>query len=290
MADSRESNRPLVSVIMAAYNADSFIAAAIASVLAQTRQHFEVVVVDDASTDGTAAIVRRLADWDARIRLEILPRNSGRPAVPRNRGLRLAAGDLVAFLDADDVWRPGRLADQVQVLDRMGDLVLVYSMLRSIGSAGPLSLEYGVKPPPHKAATNHRALRSENTIPCSAVLARKSAVLAVGGFDEDPMLAAVEDYDLWMRLSERGAIGFIPRVHGYYRAHPLGLSKRTDMSERVRYLFAKRGWGRREECPQARSIGWMSVRALGHQCAFLRARATETWQNARGQAVTVKQG
>jgi GT2 family glycosyltransferase len=84
-------------------------------------------------------------------------------------------------------------------------------------------------------------LEMANTIPCSSVLVRRSVVTALGGFDEDPNLNAVEDFDLWLRVSRAGPIGFIPRIHGFYRVHATGISRDPDVQrERARYLVGKR--------------------------------------------------
>lgn len=232
---------PLVSVIIPAFNAGRFIEATLRSVLSQRYRNLEALVVDDGSVDDTVLRVTATARADERVRLIQLARNSGCPAVARNRGLAEAAGNLVAFLDADDLWTGRKLSDQVSAMLHQPDLTLVYSMFMSFGAVRVLGVEYGVKPLPFRVALNSAALELENTIPCSSVIARVDAVRAAGGFDEDPKLAAVEDYDLWLRLSRNGRIGFIRRIHGFYRVHPQGISRTADMSERARYLLDKRG-------------------------------------------------
>src|SRR5688572_10745849 len=108
---------PRVSILMAVFNGIPYVEEAIASVLAQSFTDFEFLVVDDASTDGTAAILERFARLDPRVRVLRMPVNSG-PVLAANRGLQEVRGPLLARLDADDVCRADRLALQVEAFDR----------------------------------------------------------------------------------------------------------------------------------------------------------------------------
>ena len=266
---------PLVSVVIPAFNAGRFIEATLRSVLSQCYRNLEVIVVDDGSADDTVLRVTAAARADGRVRLIQLPRNSGCPAVGRNRGLAEAVGDLVAFLDADDLWTGRKLSEQVSAMVRQPDLTLVYSMFVSFGAVRILGVEYGVKPLPFRAALNSAALELENTIPCSSVLARVEAVRAAGGFDEDPKLAAVEDYDLWLRLSRNGRIGFIRRIHGFYRVHPQGISRNADMIERARYLLDKRGVSKAVAARRRHQMPERFARTTLHSLVIASAKVAE---------------
>jgi glycosyltransferase involved in cell wall biosynthesis len=241
-ADSVTPQAPLVSVIIPAFNAAAHVDAAIAAAVAQTYRNIEILVADDGSTDDTKA---RVASWIARravVRWIDAPTRAGRPAVPRNRALAGARGELIAFLDADDLWKPRKLEDQVRVLSEHADLTLVYSVVRAFGdSVSPWGAAYGLKPWPFRAAIRSDDLEAANTIPCSSVMTRRTVLDRVGGFDEDPELNAVEDYDLWLRISRTGPIGFIPRLHGYYRVHDAGISRDPQAQRRrAEYLVSKR--------------------------------------------------
>jgi GT2 family glycosyltransferase len=120
-------------------------------------------------------------------------------------------------------------------------LILVYSILRCFGpGVKRLGWPYGLKPIPYFAATDARTLEMGNTVPLSSVMVRREAVQALGGFDEDPNLTAVEDFDLWVRMSRSGAIGFVPRVHGFYRVHSSGISQDlAAQRRRAEYLVQK---------------------------------------------------
>lgn len=233
---------PVVSVVMPAFNAERFIDEALDSVFRQRISDVEVLVADDGSTDGTRT---RVEAWQSKLtalRWLDAPVRAGRPSVPRNRALSVARGTFVAFLDADDVWTPGKMDDQLSVMRKYPDLVLVYSILRAFGAGISFARAgYGLKPWPLTAATDARSLESANTIPCSTVMARRDVLQRLGGFDEDPELNAVEDYDLWLRVSRVGPIGFIPRIHGGYRVHASGISRDIDAQRRrAEYLVSKR--------------------------------------------------
>lgn len=253
----------LVSIIVPAYNAAPFIAETLRSALRQTYTDIEVLVADDASTDDTVRIVQQCAAVDRRVRLLTSPRNSGLPAVARNRAIAEARGPILSFLDADDLWHPSKIAEQMAALHCQPRVSLVYSMLLSIGVNNPLALEFGVKPLPFRAALTRATLESSNSIGCSSVLVRAGDVRSVGGFDEDPELRAVEDYDLWLRLSRCGPLAFVPRIHGYYRVRGESLSREADVSRRAAYLRAKHGLPH-PDAAQHRSVVRQTIRGLLH--------------------------
>jgi glycosyltransferase involved in cell wall biosynthesis len=116
-----------VSVIIPTYNGEKFIGRAIQSVLGQTLRDFEIIVVDDASRDGTVLKVKELAKNDKRIKLTVLPVNTGGPAVPRTVGCKAAQGDLIAFLDQDDMYLPKYLEKKVAYFDRHPEINLISS-------------------------------------------------------------------------------------------------------------------------------------------------------------------
>jgi len=165
---------------------------ALSSVFAQTRTPAEVIVVDDGSTDGTAEIAERRG-----VRIIRTERNAG-TAAARNVGLRAARGELVAWLDADDVWDPEHLATVVPLLERFPEAVLAFSLVRMFGT------QAGVWPallPAEAPARAEEACLKCCILPQNAVVVRRAEVLAAGGYDERLRLA--EDYDLWLRLSRR---------------------------------------------------------------------------------------
>ena len=109
---------PFVSVVIPTHNRASFLEEAASSVLEQTFDDLELIIVDDASTDGTANILDRLADQDRRVRIIRRETSSGGPAVPRNEGIGMATGEMISFLDDDDRWHPERVALTLEGLMR----------------------------------------------------------------------------------------------------------------------------------------------------------------------------
>jgi len=133
---------PSVSIVVATYNQAGFLTEAVASVRAQTFADWELLVVDDGSTDDTAAVAARFRDDD---RLRYLPGAHAERAVARNRGVAAATGDLVAFLDADDLWRPEKLARQVAALAAAPGAGACYTASRFVDRDGrPLQRHAGL--------------------------------------------------------------------------------------------------------------------------------------------------
>ncbi len=203
-----------VSVIIPAYNAERYIADAIESALGQTLPPYEIIVVDDGSTDGTADVVRRYGEP---VRL-LLQRNRG-PAAARNRGLMEARGEFVAFLDADDVWTRRNLELQVAALTASPRACLSYGRIQWFSGRPSASLsETEPSHDPQPAGDVLPVLVLRHLWATPAVVVRRGAVLSVGGFDD--ALRIGEDYDLWLRLASGGPVAYVPyrvaacRVHG----------------------------------------------------------------------------
>jgi teichuronic acid biosynthesis glycosyltransferase TuaG len=189
---------------MPGYNAEGYIAEAIGSVLGQTYADWELIVVDDGSTDGTANVVKGLSARDARIRY--VYRENGGQAAARNTGLRASRGDLVAFLDADDLWLPEKLAAQIAVMERTGvDLVYTDGYIFSEGGAVSAEERFHILPGAARGVEMFRTLFTSNRIGTLSVLVKRGALDAVGLFDESRVYQNCEDYDLWLRLAKWGA-------------------------------------------------------------------------------------
>lgn len=205
---------PRVSVVIPAYNAERFIGDALDSVMAQTFRDVEVIVVDDGSTDGTGEIVR---SYGEPVRL-VDQANAG-PSAARNRGVREAKSELVAFLDADDRWLPEKLALQVPLLDGNAGTDLVHCRVQLIDASGqPM-------PTPRLPAPSGRIfhdLLERNVLGTSAVVVRKARVEQVGGFPEDMKWA--EDWLLWLRLAQHCQVGCVEEVLVQHREHGASLA------------------------------------------------------------------
>jgi glycosyltransferase involved in cell wall biosynthesis len=210
---------PTVSVVIPVFNGERYLREAMQSVFAQTYQDYEVVCIDDGSTDASSAVLRHYGD---RI---ILKRqaNAGQGSA-RNEGVRNAAGGYVAFLDQDDRWYPHKLDAQMDAALAHPDAVLVYCNSDRMDRDGHV-LRSGVtleeRP---RAATSPlgRLLGCELILP-SSMLVRRDVFLKVGGFD--PELRGFEDFDLCARLHRHGRFVFLDQPGMCYRVHDGGFSQ-----------------------------------------------------------------
>ncbi len=211
--------QPVVSIIMPAYNVEPFVDAAVASVRAQTFRDFELLVVDDGSTDGTAAVVERHVGEDRRVRL-LGQANAGISAA-RNLALRHARGALIAILDSDDTWTPAYLESQVRVLEQRPDVDIVSGNAWFQG--GPQDGRTAAPTPDPRADPDLSALLQDETSVFIMSVFRREVIDSVGGFDES--FRSNEDYDLWIRAAMAGfRFTRTNTPAGYYRRRDDSLS------------------------------------------------------------------
>jgi glycosyltransferase involved in cell wall biosynthesis len=209
-----------VSVVIPAYNAADTIGRALDSVAAQTAPPAEVIVVDDGSTDGTAAVVA--ARTDLPIRLLASPGRGG-AAAARNLGIAAARGEFIAFLDADDEWTPDKLARQLAVIVPASRMSFVacrsFEYAHDGSPIGPVHPDVPVVTGPEA----WRTLLAATFVSTPCVLARRSVLQAIGGFDQT--LPIAEDQDLWIRLALAGEVGFVDDVLVRVHERPTSLSR-----------------------------------------------------------------
>jgi glycosyltransferase involved in cell wall biosynthesis len=212
---------PAVSVVMPVYQGREHLAAAIESVLAQTFELFELLVVDDGSTDGSSEIAHTYTERDPRVHYR-RQKNAGQGAA-RNAGIGVARGEAVAFLDQDDLWLPHKLARQLPLLD---DTTVVYSdayILRDDGRSREERFSDYLDGWPVPATLG--SLLVGNTIPVLTALLSRRLLLAHGGLTSDPELKGVDDYDLWLRLAAAGVtFSYVPEPLAVYRVHKAAMS------------------------------------------------------------------
>ncbi len=197
-----ENTLPVVSVVTPSWNAEALIGKTIESVIEQSFTNWEMIIVDDCSSDGTREVVQGWCDRDPRIRLIALPENFGGPAGPRNAGVHAAKGKYVAFLDADDIWHPEKLALQLRLLEEQGGVFACSAMVdftddRHIQFPQFDHLRFGV------VKFNQQSIR--NRIPTSSVIALRELLLQ-HPFEESVRYRAVEDNHCWLRILESGAV------------------------------------------------------------------------------------
>lgn len=216
-----------VDVIIPAHNAALYIAQALASVMAQGDCVARIIVVDDGSTDGTAACVHEFAAAHPQVRVECLQQRNAGPSAARNRGLALARAEFVAMLDADDVWSPEKLRRQLALFDSAGGdaLGVVYCGYGLISESGQAIENRGFRLDPRVRGNIASRLLEANLVAgsASAVLIRRRCLDHVGFFDES--LVCAEDWDLWLRLAEHYLFDYAADELVWLRQHPRNAQK-----------------------------------------------------------------
>ena len=286
---------PRVSVVLPVHDAAPFVREAVCSILHQTLRDFELIVVDDGSTDGTPAILRRLERVDARLRVVTGPRRGLVAAL--NAGFALARGEFVARMDADDVAMPDRLAKQLAFLEQNPDVVLLGTQVRFLD---PYKTPIGDSALPTDHAGIDALLLGGNgqAVVHPAAMLRRTAYDRVGGYRAEIARAAdgsdvCEDLDLYLRLAEIGRVANLPQVLLGYRQHYASIT-RTKMAEQAQALprivgeaYARRGatlpadgsverlardyWTPMPRREQFREWGWMAVKRGRFDAALLHA-------------------
>jgi glycosyltransferase involved in cell wall biosynthesis len=216
------SEKPLISVIIPAYNASQFIAETLDSVFAQTFTDFEVVLINDGSPD-TEALERALQSYPSNLRY-IKQENQG-AAAARNTGLRSANGEFIAFLDADDTWLPEFLEKQMEFLTQ-SDADFVFCDALLVGEPSLEGRTFMQMQPSRGAVTPENLLSLEVTVLTSTVVARKAPILEVGLFDDT--IRRGHDFDRWLRLAKLGIrFAYHCDVLAHHRIVESGLSGGT---------------------------------------------------------------
>lgn len=210
--------KPRVSVLTAVYNGESYIRDAIDSILSQTYINFEYIIIDNNSTDNTPEIVNYYAKTDKRI--SVIQEERPGPAYARNAGLKIARGEWIAILDADDIALPERLEIQLKYIEKHSDVCLLGSGCTTIDATGRVIKNYHY-PQSHDLLVNQLE-HNLAFFPHSSDLIQKDAMVRLNGYSV--RFPPAEDYDLWLRLSEYGKLACINRSLIKLRKHPESLS------------------------------------------------------------------
>lgn len=212
---------PSLSVIIPTYNRERVLARALDSVLAQTFESYEVLVVDDESKDGTSGMVAEYAGRDSRIRYLRQPQNGGVSAA-RNRGIREARAEFIAFLDSDDEWLPTKLEQQVDRFRKApGEVGLVYCGVQTVSDGG----DGWTFSPEHRGDVFGDLLLRNVVHTGSGVMIRRAVVDVVGLFDEG--IPAAEDYEYWIRIARHFAFDFV--TEPLLRYHDVRMADRKSL-------------------------------------------------------------
>jgi glycosyltransferase involved in cell wall biosynthesis len=264
------SRTPAVSIVMPCFNAAEHVARGMRSALMQTLDDVELIVVDDGSTDDTAAIVSAVDDM--RVRLIRQP-NLGVSAA-RNAGIRAARAPFLAFLDADDTWAPECLEKLKTALALCPNAVLAYCGWQNVGLAGARGQPF--VPPDYETPDKVARILARCPWPIHAALTRTDAIRAAGGFDT--RFAYAEDFGLWLRVASAAPIVRVAEVLAYYHHHNEGTRASHDLVRAARQLREVQ-WDFVAERPQiARALGRAALRDIieggvlerGYECYWRR--------------------
>jgi len=224
--------KPTISVIIPIYRSQDTVTRALNSVIRQSFQDFEIIVVDDASPDESAAIAK---EWAARnsMQLEVVQFKKNRgPSAARNAGASAARAEYIAFLDSDDEWLPDKLAAQLEVMERDHNVVLVGCNAEWI--AGNKIVERIADDSVDDGPEAWKALLESSFISTPCAFVRASAFKEVRGFRED--LTVGEDQDLWIRLAFMGNVIFIDDVLVHIHIRSDSLMKRATLKAATQYV------------------------------------------------------
>ena len=259
---STNSQQSLVSVITPTYNSEKFIGETIESVIGQTYKNWEMIVVDDGSTDKTESIVQFYMSKDTRIKYLPLGYNSGKPAVPRNHGIKHSQGDYIAFLDSDDLWLPEKLEKQIKLFQISNETAMVYTRYKTI-EGDTISSRIFPKNGRCKSGNIFKSLYLRSFVACSSVMVKKSVLDQVGFFNTNPDLIAIEDTDLWLRIALKHVIkctNNLPLI--LYRIHTKSISQGYIQNMRRSLIIKKRYKKYADNC-----LFWKSVvLTLAYNC------------------------
>jgi glycosyltransferase involved in cell wall biosynthesis len=250
---------PKVSVIIPAYNAMAYLPETLDSVLRQSFQDIEVLIINDGSSDNILQWVANITDP----RVKLISQENQRLAAARNTGIAHAKGEYIALLDADDLWEPTKLEKQVRCLDDNSTVGLVHTWTLLIDSE---SNNTGKVLTPQLEGDAWQQIVQKNTIVVSSVMVRASCLEIVGEFERD--LHYCEDYDMWIRFASRYAFAVLREPLTKYRLHAGTLS--THCEEVLKYfrILIERAF---QSAPT--ELLYLRNRAYGNQNLYLAWRA-----------------
>jgi glycosyltransferase involved in cell wall biosynthesis len=213
------SKKPLISVIVTTFNRKELLKETIDSILNQTFNDFELIVVDNNSDYEFLTHMNKFNDKRIRVYQNS---NDGIIAINRNFGIKKARGDYIAFCDDDDLWAPQKLEKQIATIED-SENGMVCTMNKRFGETNIFSKSYGIGPLPYRQKTSRNDLLKNNCIALSSVLLKKSILYDLNSFDERRSFISIEDHDLWIRISAVTKIQYIPEVLLFYRVHKCNL-------------------------------------------------------------------
>lgn len=267
--------KQIVSVVIPTYNRAEWLGEAIASVLGQTYELIELIVVDDGSMDHTAEVVRGFGD-----QVTYVKQMQAGVSAARNRGVRASRGELIAFLDSDDLWQPAKVAAQVALFEQEPEATACYT--------DEIWIRNGVRVNPKNIHQKYTGWMFFEALPrCiispSSIMMRRSLWDELGGFDEH--LPACEDYDLWLRLTARYPVVLISdRLIVKRGGHADQLSRSTPVLDQYRITALDKMLRSPLPFPQRQAV----LTYLTQKCAIVAQGAQKRQHHARAACYTAK--
>jgi glycosyltransferase involved in cell wall biosynthesis len=225
---------PTVSVIVPAYNAEKTILETIQSIRAQTFSDFELIVINDGSSDRTVELLSTINDP----RLKVSSYENGGLPVARNRGIQRATGEFITFIDADDLWKPDKLEAQLKALQEYPEAGVVYSWTAFIDENS--NFLYAWEPLYWRGNVYPRLLIRNFISSGSNLLVRRQFIQAAGEFD--PNLKSVEDWDYYLRLAALCPFAVVPEYHILYRRSTQSMTSKVDVMEKANLTVIERAF------------------------------------------------
>ncbi|MDX2098611.1 MAG: glycosyltransferase [Leptolyngbyaceae cyanobacterium bins.59] len=259
---------PTVSIIVPVFNGEKYLKSTIESVLIQTFSDFEIIVINDGSTDRSLEVLSTIKDS----RIQIFTYENAGVSVSRNRGIAIASGEYISFLDADDLWTSNKLENQLAALKNNPDAAVVYSWTDYIDQD-----EKFLYPGSHCSKTGniHQDLLVQNFIENgSNILLKKQTLLSVGDFD--PALVPAEDWDLCLRLAAHHLFTVVPQPQILYRISPSSASANV-MRQEVSTLKVLE-----KHCSLYQIPSDVRIKSLANLYRYLTFRCLETASNRQG--------
>jgi glycosyltransferase involved in cell wall biosynthesis len=231
---------PKVDIIIPAYNAARYLAAALASVEAQTFADWRIMLIDDGSTDNTAEVAAPFMERLGQRFKYIKQENQGLPAA-RNAAIRNSSSEYMALLDSDDIWLPDRLAESLRYLESHPSVGISHSSVAFVDETGKILQTFDTPQKHGEGMVAPYIYMRKLQLPCPTVTFRRSCIEKVGLFDET--MRATEDRDLWFRIALHFEVGFVPKVLAHYRVSAASMSSDPNRMLQAQLRFIEKHYG-----------------------------------------------
>jgi len=262
----------LVSAIIPTYNRADYIAQAVSSCLAQTYPCYEIIVVDDGSTDNTPQVLGQFGT-----RIQVVRQKNGGLAAARNAGIRAATGQYLGFLDDDDLWLPCKLERQVQALSQDHAVTVIYSDFAYVHEEGKNTVPRSLNRPQPRNMLE--ALLMGNWLAVDTFLIRRDCFGEIGFFNEE--LRAHEDWDFWLRLAARYRWSHVPEELTLVLWHDRSLSRNARLMDETTWKVLDKYFASASGARLPRSTRRRAYSAAHYRIAMHYIACAQYWRAAR---------